>query len=174
MFSIYKSHYNPLYNKLVDLSRNIFFYKEILLKDNFETRINLIFVHFSILLIIFKQGNIKFPQKIFDNIFLNIEYHIREIGYGDVTVNKKMKTLTRIFYDILLKLNKSGLKDFTTNDKVLSTYFELEGKNNPVLIANLCIYFNAFYNFCFELKTDSMLKGEINFKYSKKNGSAKT
>ena len=136
-----------------------------MLKDNFETRINLIFVHFSILLIIFKKENIKFPQKIFDNIFLNIEYHIREIGYGDVTVNKKMKILTRIFYDILLKLNKSTLKDFTTNDKVLRTYFERESKNTPVLIANLSIYFNAFYNFCFELKTNNMLKGEINFKY---------
>ena len=174
MFSVYKNHLNHLYIKLVELSRSIFFYKKILLKDNFETRITLVFIHFSLLLILFKQRKIKFPQEIFDNIFLNIEYHIREIGYGDVTVNKKMKTLTRIFYDILLKRNKSGLKDFTTNDKVLSTYFELEGKNNPVLIANLCIYFNAFYNFCFELKTDSMLKGEINFKYLKKNGSTKT
>ena len=89
MFSFYKSHLNLLYNKLVELSRNIFFYKEILLKDNFETRINLIFVHFSILLINLKVKNEEFPQEIFDNIFLNIEYHIRELGYGDVAVNKK-------------------------------------------------------------------------------------
>ena len=106
MFSTYQSHYNLLYSKLVELSRNIFFYKETLLKDNFETRINLIFVHFSLLLIIFKKSNKKFPQTIFDNIFLNIEYHIRELGHGDVFVNKKMKLLTRIFYDILLKVKK--------------------------------------------------------------------
>ena len=107
MFSTYQSHNNKLYNKLLDLSRNIFFYKEISLKDDFETRINLIFIHFSILLIIFKNKKKEFPQKIFDNIFLNIEYHLRELGHGDVTVNKKMKILTRIFYDILLKINKS-------------------------------------------------------------------
>jgi cytochrome b pre-mRNA-processing protein 3 len=165
MFSIYKSHNNDLYNKLVQLSRNIFFYKEILLKDNFETRINLIFLHFSILLIIFKVRKKEFSQKIFDNIFLNIEYHIRELGYGDVTVNKKMKTLTRIFYDILLKINKSNSEDLDIDIKILKTYFVSTGVNNPILIDNLCSYFNNFYNFCFELKTDNVLKGQINFKY---------
>ena len=164
MFSSYQSHYNPLYNKLVELSRNIFFYKEILLKDNFETRINLVFVHFSLLLITFKKREKDFPQEIFDNIFLNIEYHIRELGHGDVTVNKKMKTLTRIFYDILLKINKSKTEAFDTNNEILKTYFDLTDGNNSVLIDNLSSYFSIFYNFCFELKIDSMLKGQINFK----------
>ena len=163
MFSTYQSHYNPLYNKLVVLSRNIFFYKEIMLKDNFETRINLIFVHFSILLMIFKTKKKKFPQKIFDNIFLNIEYHIRELGYGDVTVNKKMKILNRVFYDILLKLNQSKSEDFEVNINILKTYFELRNSNSTILVDNLSVYFNNFYNFCFELKTDSVLKGQINF-----------
>ena len=164
MFSVYKRHHNSLYNKLVELSRNIFFYKEILLKDNFETRINLIFVHFSILLINLKVKKEEFPQEIFDNIFLNIEYHIRELGYGDVFVNKEMKKLTRIFYDILLKLNKSKLKNFETNDQVLKTYFEPVSLDNPIIITSLTNYFNVFYNFCFELETDNMLKGKINFK----------
>ena len=165
MFSIYKTHSNPFYNKLAELSRNFFFYKEILLKDNFETRINLIFVHFSILLIIFRIKKKKFPQEIFDNVFLNIEYHMRELGYGDVFVNKRMKILTRIFYDILLKINKSGIKDFETNSKILKTYFEPLSGNTSALITSLTTYFNVFNNFCFELKTDSMLKGQINFKH---------
>ena len=171
MFSFYQSHLNPLYSKLVELSRNIFFYKEILLKDNFETRINLIFVHFSILLIIFKKKNQKFPQKVFDNIFLNIEYHIRELGYGDVAVNKKMKILTRIFYDILLKINKSKSESFETNIDTLKTYFDQTNVSSLVLIDILRDYFNAFYNFCFELKSDNVLKGQINFKQLNNNGS---
>ena len=114
-----------------------------------------------------KKKNKEFPQDIFDNIFLNIEFHIRELGYGDVTVNKKMKTLTRIFYDILLKINKSGLSGFAANDKILKSYFEPQSSNSSVLTASLSSYFNAFYNFCFELKTINMLKGQINFKYTK-------
>ena len=136
-----------------------------LLKDNFETRINLVFIHFSLLLIIFKKKDKNFPQEIFDNIFLNIEYHIRELGYGDVTVNKKMKILTRVFYDILLKINKSKTDTFETNIQILKTNFDTNDENTSILIDNLSLYFNVFYNFCFELKTDNMLKGQINFKY---------
>ena len=113
MFTFYNPHNNNLYNNLVKLSRNIFFYKDIKLKDDFDTRIILIFLHFSIILILFKKKKKnKFPQKIFDNVFLNIEYHLRELGYGDVAVNKKMKVLNKKFYDILLKLNskKSRLR----------------------------------------------------------------
>jgi len=167
MFSTYESHNNLLYNKLVELSRNFFFYKEMMLKDDFETRINLIFIHFSIILIIFKEKKKKFPQKIFDNIFKNVEYHIRELGYGDVTVNKKMKILTRIFYDILLKLKTSEGTDFSSSSKVLERYFYPAGSNNPILITNLTTYFNTFYNFCFELNLDNMLKGRIKFIYLK-------
>ena len=172
MFSNYKSHYNLLYNKLVELSRNIFFYKEISLKDDFETRINLIFIHFSIILLIFKKRKKNFSQEIFDNIFLNIEFHIRELGYGDVTVNKKMKILTRIFYDILLKINNSKTEAFVTSDEILKKYFDPIDDDKYRIIDNLSEYFNTFYNFCFELKGDIMLKGQINFKYLNKHGSS--
>ena len=167
MFSKYKRHNNLFYSKLVELSRNIFFYNELSLKDNFETRINLIFIHFSIILIIFKKRKNEFPQDIFDNIFTNIEYHIRELGYGDVAVNKKMKNLTRIFYDILLKINKSKSDDFETNNVILQTYFEHVNTNSSILTDDLCAYFVNFFNYCFELKNDNMLKGLINFKHKK-------
>jgi hypothetical protein len=165
MLSTYKRHNNLLYNKLVELSRNIFFYKKILLKDSFETRINLIFVHLSLIFIIFKKKKQNFPQEIFDNIFLNIEYHIRELGHGDVTVNKEMKNLTRIFYDILLKINNSKSTEFELNKAIFKIYFNPTSPNSLIIIDNLTSYFSNFYNFCFELKTYNMLKGQINFKY---------
>jgi len=161
MFSIYKSHSNKLYNKLVDLSRNINFYKKNQLKDNFETRINLIFIHMSLILIIFKERKKDFPQDIFDNIFLNIEYHIRELGYGDVMVNKKMKELLRIFYDILIKVKASK----TINKNIVTNYLVPQSEEPKQLNDNLLNYFRHFYDFCFELEKNSMLKGQINFKY---------
>ena len=167
MFSFYNRHNNNLYNKLVELSRNIFFYKELRLKDNFETRIILIFLHFSIILIRFKEmKKIPFSQKIFDNIFLNIEYHLRELGQGDVTANKNMKRLNKIFYDILLKLKIEDKKKFEINLSIISRHLaiESEDKSNIVKIAK---YLTSFYEFCFELNHESMLKGLINFKYIK-------
>ena len=62
---IFKRHNSNLYNILLLLSRNIFFYRKIVLSDNFETRLYLIFIHFSILMIIYKKKNIKFDQKLY-------------------------------------------------------------------------------------------------------------
>ena len=93
-----------MYNILLKLSRNIFFYKDINLKDTYETRIYLMFFHFSILMIIFKNKGKKFDQKQYDQLFNNIENNLRELGYGDIAVNKKMKDLNKILYDILLKI----------------------------------------------------------------------
>ena len=80
----------------MSLSRNIFFYKKINLPDNFETRIYLMFMHFSIMMIITKKKDVKFDQKLYDFLFYNIENNMRELGYGDVAVNKKMKELNKI------------------------------------------------------------------------------
>ena len=50
-----KKHNSNFYNKLLILSRNLFFYKKIMLNDSFETRVYLMFMHFSIILKIFKD-----------------------------------------------------------------------------------------------------------------------
>ena len=99
-----KKHNSDLYNTLLTLSRNLYFDKDIKLKDSFETRIYLMFIHFSIILLIFKQQKIQFPQVSYDHLFFSIENNLRELGFGDVSVNKKMKDLNKILYDILLKM----------------------------------------------------------------------
>ena len=166
MFSFYNRHNSKLYNKLVELSRNIFFYKNLTLKDNFETRIILIFIHLSIILIIYKKNNKdKFPQKIFDNIFQNIEYHLRELGYGDVAVNNKMKILTKIFYDILLKIKSKNSNKFEVNKKLIKKHLLREIDQPDELMLKISEYLESFYNFCFVLEDDIMIEGKIDFKY---------
>ena len=120
MFASYKKHSNKLYNKLVELSRNKFFYKELDLSDNFQTRVILIFFHFIVILKTKKNKDFKKAfQNIFDNIFQNIEIDIRELGYGDTKVNKTMKNLNNIFYDILLKIEKKDPFLFQTNTWII-------------------------------------------------------
>ena len=166
MFSFYNRHNSQLYNKLVELSRNIFFYKNLTLKDNFETRIILIFIHLSIILIIYKKNNKdKFPQKIFDNIFQNIEYHLRELGYGDVAVNNKMKILTKIFYDILLKIKSKNSNKFEVNKKLIKKHLLREIDQPDELMLKISEYLESFYNFCFVLEDDIVIEGKIDFKY---------
>ena len=162
---IFNKHDNNLYNILLTLSRNKFFYKEMSFPDTFNTRIILMFFHFSIFLKIYKKKGIKFDQKIYDNLFHYIENDLRELGQGDVSVNKKMKDLNKILYDILLKIEKDHQeKTFHINSSLVLEYFkdiENENSNKYELFSN---YFSNFYNFCFELSLESMLRNSINFK----------
>jgi cytochrome b pre-mRNA-processing protein 3 len=160
-----KSHDLNLYNILLTLSRNIFFYQKIKLPDTFETRIYLMFAHFSILMIITKKKGLKFSQKSYDELFHNIEYNLRESGFGDVTVNKKMKELSKTLYDILLKIDLNSKNKFTINDNLLKKYFNLTKDENKEKLDKFSSYFNEFFNFCFELPVDSMLKDADKFNH---------
>ena len=159
-------HAINLYNILLTLSRNLFFYKNVNLPDVFETRIYLMFIHFSILLKVYKKRNKKFDQQTYDYFFHNIEYNLRELGFGDVSVNKKMKDLNKIFYDILLKIDANNSSQvFQINYSLVVKYFnEFDGKN-PLIYEQFEDYFSKFYDFCFELPLDNMLRDAINFKY---------
>ena len=60
IFKIKKHNMHDLYNTLLSLSRNIFLYEKLNFKITFETRIYLMFLHFSIILRIYKKKKVKF------------------------------------------------------------------------------------------------------------------
>ena len=159
-----KTNHSILYNTLLSLSRNIFFYKDIRLKDNFETRIYLMLIHFSIMMIIFKKKGKKFDQKNYDHFFYNVENNLRESGLGDVSVNKKMKDLNKILYDILLKIEEPNKEIFNLNKKLVCVYFSEFNQSKDEEFSKFERYFVKFYNFCFELPLDNMLREAINFR----------
>ena len=116
-------------------------------------------------MIVTKKKNSKFDQKTYDYIFHNIENNLRELGFGDVSVNKKMKEFNKISYDILLKINKSNMKSFEMNFKLISSYFMVfDGEKCPKYI-EFSNYFSKFYKYCFGLPLDNMLSNLLNFKY---------
>ena len=159
----FKKHNPELYNTLLHLSRNIFFYNKIKLSDTFETRIYLMFFHFSIMMIIFKKKNVKFNQKSYDSLFHNIENNLRENGLGDVAVNKKMKDLNKILYDILLKIDNIGNLHFNLNNQLVFKYFKVLKDDKQHKYLHFESYFSGFYNFCFELSLDNMIRDAINY-----------
>ena len=162
-----ENHNKDLYNILLFLSRDILFYKKINLPDTFETRIYLMFFHFSILLIITKKKGKKFDQKTYDQLFYKIENNLRELGFGDVSVNKKMKEFNKILYDILLKieLDTKSKNSFKINHKLVSKYFIQLKDNKSEEFGNFESYFSRFYNFCFDQSHNYMLREAIKFRF---------
>ena len=164
------SQESKLYNKILLLSRNKLFYTKLALTDTFQNRINLIFIHISFLFIKMKQNNQnneykKFFQKAFDLTFERIELNMRELGYGDVTVNKNMKFLVKSFYNILLNCENYINKNDQSKNSFFLEYLEIKKFKSNNNNNDLIDYFNKFYSFCFDLPQDSVLKGEFNFNY---------
>tara|TARA_Y100000590_G_scaffold417518_1_gene517348 strand:- start:1212 stop:1712 length:501 start_codon:yes stop_codon:yes gene_type:complete len=154
-----------LYNNILLLSRNTTFYTNFGLIDTFQNRIHLIFIHISFIFIKIKQDKNKiyksFYQEVFDLVFNKIETNMREIGHGDTTINKNMRSLVKTFYNILFyceaykKMSKSKKLNF------LHKYLEVNNTTNSGLID----YFDKYEAFCFDLSPDSVLQGELKFNY---------
>ena len=130
--------YLNIYNKLINYTRNKDLYKNLNRDDNFSDRLTVFLLHFSFFLKTFKKNENKdILQDIYDFNFRQLELSIREIGYGDQSINKKMKEYINLFHsmvseihfwDNLSKDEKLGkislfLSDFK-NIQYLSDYFD--------------------------------------------------
>ena len=113
-------------------------YKSLNREDNFADRLTFFLLHFSFFLKNYKNEENKIIlQEIYDFNFRQLELSIREIGYGDQSINKKMKDYINLFHSMVSeihfwdKLDKSEkfkkfsifLSDFNNIDDLLD-YFE--------------------------------------------------
>ena len=92
-------------------------------KDSFSDRLVIFLIHFAFFLKSYKSHNSKNDmQSIYDFIFRQIELSIREIGYGDTSINAKMKKFLNLFHLILDKVERwdhisiSKKKDFLSDN----------------------------------------------------------
>ena len=94
-----------IYNNLIKLTRNKILYLKLDKQDTFSDRLIILFFHFSFFLKYYKKEvSKKESQDLFDFFIKQIELSIREIGYGDVSINKKMKEYVNLFYSIIEKI----------------------------------------------------------------------
>ena len=116
-------NYINLYNNLIKLTTNKLLYKNLNKQDSFNDRLIIFLLHFAFFLKNFKNdGNEKTLQDIYDFNFRQLELSIREIGYGDQSINKKMKDYINIFYSILDKINDWNNLDNVKKSEILSFF----------------------------------------------------
>ena len=142
-----KSNYLNIYNNLIKLTRNKNLYLMLEKEDTFSDRLIFLFFHLALFLKHFKSSvPPKELQDIFDFIIKQIELSIREIGYGDASINKKMKNYLNLFYSLLEKIESLNLdssevlmslfKKYLNNDKNLDFYVEYFNKYRIFLTKN--------------------------------------
>ena len=131
--------YLNIYNRLINYTRNKDLYRSLNREDSFSDRLTIFLLHFTFFLKNFKNDENKIIlQEIYDFNFRQLELSIREIGYGDQSINKKMKNYINLFHSMVSevhfwkdltrsqKIEKISifLSDFKEIDKLLD-YFEL-------------------------------------------------
>ena len=132
-------NYINIYNNLVKLTRNKDLYRDFKNQDTFSDRLIFFLLHFAFFLKVYKENNDKkVLQDIYDFTFRQVELSIREIGYGDQSINKKMKDYLNLFYGMIDKIHdwdslslesRASLLeiflDNATNTEYLAEYLEI-------------------------------------------------
>jgi len=143
--------YINIYNNLVNLTRNKELYKNFEKQDTFSDRLTILLLHFAFFLKIYKKDNDKnIMQEIYDYIFRQLELSIREIGYGDQSINKKMKDYINLFYAMIDKID--NWEDLSNDDKVMILSKFVDKQSDPEY---LTIYFDKY--------SENLLNNPLNF-----------
>ena len=144
--------YLNIYNNLIKLTRNKKLYVNLERNDEFSDRLIFLMFHFALFLKNYKsQMSKKKSQELFDFFIRQIELSIREIGYGDVSVNKKMKEYVNLFYSILDKIETQNFKqienlniffkNLLNTDKNIEFYADYFQKYDQYLLNNTLNHF---------------------------------
>ena len=150
--------YLNIYNNLIKYTRNKDLYKNLNREDNFSDRLTVFLLHFSFFLKNFKNDeNRNVLQEIYDFNFRQLELSIREIGYGDQSINKKMKDYINLFHSMVSEIH--FWNDLTNEEKLKKISFFLSDFQNNEYLLN---YFEDFNSNLSKKTLNSYLKSVSN------------
>ena len=150
--------YLHLYNNLINYTRNKDLYKDLNREDNFSDRLTLFLLHFSFFLKNFKnEENKKILQEIYDFNFRQLELSIREVGYGDQSINKKMKDYINLFHSMVSEIH--FWENLSKSDKLKKISFFLSDFQNIHILLD---YFEKFNENLSKKTLNSYLKSVSN------------
>ena len=153
-----KQKYLYLYNNLINYTRNKDLYKDLNREDNFSDRLTLFLLHFSFFLKNYKNDENKAVlQEIYDFNFRQLELSIREIGYGDQSINKKMKNYINLFHSMVSEIH--FWEDLSKSNKLKKISIFLSDFGN---IEYLLDYFENFNDDLSKKTLNSYLKSVSN------------
>ena len=151
-------NYINIYNNLIQFSRNKSLFISFTDNDTFSDRLLIFLFHLGFFLKEYKKSQKKeLLQDVFDYVFRELEISIREIGYGDASINKKMKTYVNSLYSILERIDNWDNLNSLEKNQIFESFFNFEGD-----VSNLIKYFDKYSTFLKNKSFNSFLKGVIN------------
>ena len=149
-------NYLNIYNNLINLTRNKLLYKNLNSEETFSIRLTFYLIHFAFFLKIYKSEEKKLLQKIYDFNFRQLEISIREIGYGDVSINKKMKDYLNLFHKLILEIEDWEEIDNNKKKEFFLKYVDMN--SNTAFFVD---YFDKYINLLKKNSLNSFLNNII-------------
>ena len=154
-------NYLNIYNNLIKLTRNKILYKSNLNSETFSDRLILFLLHFAFFLKYYKnQSNKKVFQELYDYIFRQIELSIREIGYGDATINKRMKDYVSFLYFVIDKVELWEKLNINEKSDLFTKYLKVHKESSFYID-----YFNKFSIYLSKNSFNYFTKDVISLKF---------
>ena len=152
------SNYINLYNNLINLTTNKNLYSGLKAQDTFSDRLIMFLFHFAFFLKVYKEEKTKITlQEIYDFNFKQLELSIREIGYGDQSINKKMKDYLNLFHSIISEVHYWNELSLIDKKKKISYFLQNFDK-----IEYLVDYFDKYAENLSKKTLNSYLKSVSN------------
>ena len=149
--------YINIYNNLVNLTRNKDLYKGFNKQDTFSDRLVFLLLHFAFFLKNFKKNTEKpILQEIYDYIFRQLKLSIREIGYGDQSINKKMKVYINLFYGMIDQIYNWDTQSIDSKKSILLKFLD-----NQADVDYLVNYFDKYSEILTNNTLNFYLKGVV-------------
>ena len=162
-----------VYQSIIDNSRSKIFYINLDVDDSFESRFDLVILHSFIIFQYFIERNDKknqLSQSLFDFMFNDFENNLREMGYGDIAVNKRMKKFISAFYGRILSYSNS-YAEYKKNKSLSDFSFSIRKniyKNKKISDQKVNLISNyAISNIALFLENDYEANIDMKFKFKK-------
>ena len=167
------SNVKDIYQSIIDNSRSKIFYIDLEVDDSFESRFDLVILHSFIIFQYFIEINDKknqLSQSLFDFMFHDFENNLREMGFGDIAVNKRMKKFISAFYGRILNYSNS-YKEYKRNESLSNFSLAIRKniyKNKKISDKKVNLISNyAISNIALFLENDYEKNINMKFKFKK-------
>jgi len=166
LLSSFKKNKTPylIYSEIVAAARQERLYSDINVPDTLEGRFEMITLHASLFFCRLQSEtptDRRLGQDVFDVMFADIDYNLREMGVGDLSVGKKIKKLASAFYS-RLEYYDEGLKS-NSDKKLLKLLKEHHICSKPADSKKLVSYLRSSFATLQKQDMSNFVKGHIQF-----------
>ena len=166
----YETVSNDIYQKIVIFSRNKIFYTKYNVPDTIDGRFDML-VLITVIIVhrlskITNEG-IELSQNIFDVVFKDLDFSLRELGAGDVSVANNMKKLISSYMGrqkIYVKAFKSEDEKFLASAFKNNIFRNTDQKKNLILLLSKNIL--RINKKLYLIEDTKLLIGDFNFSIS--------